>query len=168
MESLTSKVKNALNLDAQGTQQASSSASSTPAAAPVGTGHTFKSQDGSLPSNHQSGGRVLPPNTTEAQLDAALGDMKAIVGVTNVDVVDVNTLMDGDYMHQPKTHDGYYVLNQDELVASAVVRPGNTEEVQALVRIANKYKIPIWITSVGRNLGYGGAARTSPLLVFWY
>jgi FAD/FMN-containing dehydrogenase len=110
---------------------------------------------------------VLPPNTTEAQLDAALGEMKAIVGVTNVDVVDVNTLMDGDYMHQPKTHDGFYVLDQDELVASAVVRPGNTEEVQALVRIANKYKIPIWVTSVGRNLGYGGAARTSPP-VWWY
>jgi hypothetical protein len=165
MESLTSKVKHALNLDTQG-ETKSSSASSTPAAAPVGTGHTFKSQDGSSPSN-QARSRVLPPNTTEAQLDAALGEMKAIVGVTNVDVVDVNTLMDGDYMHQPKTHDGFYVLDQDEFVASAVVRPGNTEEVQALVRIANKYKIPIWVTSVGRNLGYGGAARTFPL-VFWY
>jgi hypothetical protein len=166
MESLTSKVKHALNLDAQGEPKSSSTASSTPASAPVGTGHTFKSQDGWLPSNHQSGSRVLPPNTTEAQLDVALGEMKAIVGVTNVDVVDANTLMDGDYMHQPKTHDGFYVLDQDELVASAVVRPGNTEDVQALVRIANKYKIPIWVTSIGRNLGYGGAARTRPRLEF--
>lgn len=157
VSSLTSKVKHALNLD--GSQE-------SPAAAPV-TGHTFKSHDGSLPSNYQPSNRVLPPNVSEAELDSALGEMRAIVGGTNVDTVDVSMLMDGDYMHQPKTHDGFYLLDQDELVASAVVRPGNTEEVQALVRIANKYKIPIWITSIGRNLGYGGAARiTAPIPFF--
>src|SRR5271154_198796 len=150
MDTLTSKVKQALSLD--DTAQPNSG---VPA-----SGHTFKSQDGSLPSNHQSQNRVLPPNVSEQNFDAALEEFRQIVGPSHVENVDSNMLMDGDYMHQPKTHDGFYVLDQKDLVASAVVRPGNTEDVQALVRIANKFKIPIWITSIGRNLGYGGAART--------
>lgn len=133
MESLTSKVQQALSLQGDSTTD--------------GAG------------NHRDEARVLPPNITEADFDKALEEFKEIVGRTHVETVDINTLMDGDYMHQPKTHDGFYVLDQNDLVASAVVRPGNTEEVQALVRIANKYKIPLWITSIGRNLGYGGAAR---------
>jgi len=40
----------------------------------------------------------------------------------------------------------------------AVVQPGTVEEVQAVVRIANEQKIPLWVVSTGRNLGYGGAA----------
>jgi hypothetical protein len=146
MESLTSKVKQALSLQGESTAN--------------GTGHTFKSDDGAFPSNHRDEARVLPPNVIEADFDKALEEFREIVGRTHVETVDINTLMDGDYMHQPKSHDGFYVLDQNDLVASAVVRPGNTEDVQALVRIANKYKIPLWITSIGRNLGYGGAART--------
>ena len=146
MESLTFKVKQALSLQGE-----------TPADV---TGHTFKSEDGSFPSNHRDEARVLPPNVTEAEFDKALEEFRKVVGRIHVEIVDMNTLMDGDYMHQPKTHDGFYVLDQKDLVASAVVRPGNTEDVQALVRIANKYKIPLWVTSIGRNLGYGGAART--------
>lgn len=46
----------------------------------------------------------------------------------------------------------------DELVASAAVAPGTTEEVQAIVRIANQLKIPIYPISTGKNLGYGGSA----------
>jgi 4-cresol dehydrogenase (hydroxylating) len=32
------------------------------------------------------------------------------------------------------------------------------EQVQAIVRIANAHKIPLWTVSTGRNLGYGGAS----------
>lgn len=148
MESLTTKVKQALSLQGETTAD--------------GTGHTFKSEDGSFPSNHRDEARVLPANVTEADFDKALDEFRQIVGRSHVETVDISTLMDGDYMHQPKTHDAFYVLDQTDLVASAVVRPGNTEEVQALVRIANKYKIPLWVTSIGRNLGYGGAARILP------
>jgi len=148
MESLTSKVKQALSLQGDSTSD--------------GTGHTFKSEDGSFPSNHRDEARVLPPNVTAAEFDKALDEFRQIVGGTHVETVDTNTLMDGDYMHQPKTHDCFYLLDQTDLVASAVVQPGNTEEVQAVVRTANKYKIPLWVTSIGRNLGYGGAARIHP------
>jgi len=46
----------------------------------------------------------------------------------------------------------------DELVASAAVAPDSVEQVQAVVKIANTYKIPIYPVSTGKNLGYGGSA----------
>jgi len=42
--------------------------------------------------------------------------------------------------------------------ASAAVAPASLEEVQAVVRIANKYAIPLYTISTGKNLGYGGSA----------
>jgi len=50
------------------------------------------------------------------------------------------------------------VTAEDDLAASAVVYPSSTEEVQLIVRWANEYRIPIFPISMGRNLGYGGAA----------
>ncbi len=43
------------------------------------------------------------------------------------------------------------VLDEEELVASAVVYPGSTEEVQTIVLWANKFGIPIFPISMGRN-----------------
>lgn len=47
---------------------------------------------------------------------------------------------------------------EDERVAAGAVAPASAEEVQAVVRIAYKYGIPIYPISTGKNLGYGGAA----------
>src|SRR5690554_2873868 len=56
--------------------------------------------------------------------------------------------------------DFYSVLwdEPEERLASAAVAPANVEEVQAVVRIANERRVPIYPISTGRNLGYGGAA----------
>lgn len=51
----------------------------------------------------------------------------------------------------PNTHDMMTILDEEELVASALVYPGSTEEVQKVVRWANKYLIPIFPISMGRN-----------------
>src|SRR5690606_31899216 len=45
-----------------------------------------------------------------------------------------------------------------ERVASAAVAPTTVEQVQAIVRTANKYQIPLYPISTGRNLAYGGSA----------
>lgn len=37
----------------------------------------------------------------------------------------------------------------------AIIRPANSDEVQECVKIANKYKIPIYPISCGKNWGYG-------------
>lgn len=44
-----------------------------------------------------------------------------------------------------------HVLDDEDLVASAVVYPGSTEEVQKVVLWANKFRIPISPISIGRN-----------------
>jgi len=51
------------------------------------------------------------------------------------------------------------MVEYDDFVCSAMVAPGSTEETQLVVRWANKHRIPIYPISIGRNLGYGGAAR---------
>lgn len=51
----------------------------------------------------------------------------------------------------PNTHDGMHILDDEELVASAVVYPGSTADVQKIVLWANKYRIPIFPISIGRN-----------------
>lgn len=43
------------------------------------------------------------------------------------------------------------VVDQEEFVASAVVYPGGVEDVQKIVRWANKHVIPIFPISIGRN-----------------
>lgn len=55
----------------------------------------------------------------------------------------------------PNTHDAMHVAEEDALVASAVVYPSTTEEVQKIVHWANKYRIPISPISIGRNCKFG-------------
>lgn len=43
------------------------------------------------------------------------------------------------------------IMDDEEFVASAIAYPGSTEEVQKIVRWANKYLIPIFPISMGRN-----------------
>lgn len=52
----------------------------------------------------------------------------------------------------------YHITTKEYLVASAVVAPRNVPEVQAIVRLCNDFEIPLWPFSIGRNVGYGGAA----------
>ena len=47
-----------------------------------------------------------------------------------------------------------------ELIPSAAVAPDSVEQVQDVVRAANRYKNPIYPLSTGKNLGYGGSAPT--------
>jgi hypothetical protein len=100
----------------------------------------------------------------EKEFNAALDEFRLIVG-DNVERVKLSTLIEGDYSNNPKTHDLYHMYEKEHFMASAVVKPASTEEVQAIVRVANKYKIPLWVTSMGRNLGYGGAARKTQIVL---
>lgn len=40
----------------------------------------------------------------------------------------------------------------------AVLMPSTVEEVQAILRIANEFRTPVWTSGQGRNNGYGGPA----------
>ncbi|KAI0119686.1 putative vanilly-alcohol oxidase [Daldinia grandis] len=103
----------------------------------------------------------LPPDVSLEDFEAAIKELRGAIGDGNVEVND-KPLVDGWYMQHPNTHDAFHITDQEELVSSAVVYPGSTEEVQTTVRWANKFGIPIYPISIGRNLGYGGAAPRIP------
>jgi 4-cresol dehydrogenase (hydroxylating) len=52
--------------------------------------------------------------------------------------------------------DPYWVPGDETFAASAVVQPTTTEQVQAIMRVANEFDVPVWPHSQGRNNGYGG------------
>ena len=99
---------------------------------------------------------ILPPDVTAAGLRDALKAIAAVVGEANVTVQTLQSMKpddEGHYYNLPKEHDLFYVLEKDHFLASAVVAPGSTEDVSAVVKIANQYLTPLWPVSIGRNLG---------------
>lgn len=92
---------------------------------------------------------ALPKGVSEKTFDAAIKEFRAILGDDNVItqdelLVSYNKIMipDSDENHTP----------------SAAICPRSTEEVQRCVAVCNKYKVPVWPVSTGRNLGYGTTA----------
>ncbi len=95
----------------------------------------------------------LPPRVSPAQFRSALKGFETIVGADWVMATDEDRDAYSDiYAPGPAT----------EWPASAAVSPATVEEVQAIVRLANQYKTPLWPVSRGKNLGYGTAAPRTP------
>ena len=92
-----------------------------------------------------------PPGVSSADFSAALEQFAAVVGEPQVFTSDEDLELYRDSF-SPYWHE------QEDSVPSAAVAPDTVEQVQAIVRIANKYKIPLWTISTGKNLAYGGSA----------
>lgn len=58
--------------------------------------------------------------------------------------------------------DPFSVLDEDPFVPAAAVLPDSVEQVREIVRIANRYRQPLWPISRGKNLAYGGPAPRHP------
>lgn len=56
----------------------------------------------------------------------------------------------------------FHIIGKEYFVASAVVAPRAVPEVQSIMRLCNDFEIPVWPFSIGRNVGYGGAAPRVP------
>ncbi len=91
---------------------------------------------------------VLPPGVNARSFDRALQDFRSVVGEDWVFATD----QDRD------TYLDHFGFDQAAHVGGAAVAPRTTEDVQAIVRIANEFKIPLWPISRGKNFGYGSAA----------
>lgn len=94
---------------------------------------------------------ALPPNVSQASFDAALAAWRNVVGADWVFTKDEDVALYKD-AYSP------FWGEPEEKVASAAVAPRTVEEVQAIVRSANQYRIPLYTISTGRNLAYGGSA----------
>ena len=92
---------------------------------------------------------ILPPSVPQSVFDRALNDFAAVVGRDWV----LSTEED-----RTTYLDVYALGDGSDHIASAAVAPQSVEEIQAILRIANEYKIPLWPVSRGKNLGYGGSA----------
>jgi 4-cresol dehydrogenase (hydroxylating) len=58
--------------------------------------------------------------------------------------------------------DPYSVFEDDPFVPLAAVCPDSVEQVREILRVANRYRHPLWPISRGKNLAYGGAAPRLP------
>jgi 4-cresol dehydrogenase (hydroxylating) len=94
---------------------------------------------------------AIPPGVKPADFTAALQAFEAAVGKDWVFTSDEDVALYRDAYSQMWGE-------AEDRQASAAVAPSSVEEVQAVVRAANRYKIPIYPISTGRNLGYGGSA----------
>ena len=92
---------------------------------------------------------IQVPHLSEHALNSALEEFAAVVGSEAV-VTAGEELSEFRDPFQPPSWDDY--------TASAVVMPTTVEQIQAIVRIANEQKVPLWPHGQGKNNGYGGAA----------
>ena len=96
---------------------------------------------------------TLPPRVPAARFQQALKAYEGVVGR--------GWVLAGDEDRDAYS-DIYAPGPEAEWPASAAVAPGSVEEVQAIVRLANEYRTPLWPVSRGRNLGYGANAPRLP------
>ncbi len=97
--------------------------------------------------------KVLPPGVGAAAFASAVREWTAIVGADWVFTSDEDL--------EPY-RDPYSLVwgEANEYLASAAVAPDTAEQVAAIVKVANKYKVPLYPISTGKNFTYGGAAPT--------
>jgi 4-cresol dehydrogenase (hydroxylating) len=94
---------------------------------------------------------ILPHNVNEKDFLNAIKEFEKIVGKEWVfkEEEDINLYRDA---YSPCWDE------PQEPIPSLAVAPKEVEEVQEIVKIANKYKIAIFPISTGKNLGYGSSA----------
>jgi 4-cresol dehydrogenase (hydroxylating) flavoprotein subunit len=92
---------------------------------------------------------TLPPVPSEKALSAALDGFVAAVGSAAVLTSEAELA---------EFRDPFAYATWDDYTASAVVMPTTVEEIQAILRVANEHKVPLWTHGQGRNNGYGGPA----------
>lgn len=96
---------------------------------------------------------MLAPRVSKASFARLLAEMRAVVG-------DAWVYADDQGLRSYKK--SYTPDPQLQHVPVGAVAPQSVEEVQAIVRIANHYRQPIWTVSTGKNMGYGSATPATP------
>jgi len=90
-----------------------------------------------------------PPGVSEQDFQRALTEFREAVG-------DDWVFSSDEDLHAYRDHFSYIKDQPNELIPSAAVGPQEVEQVQAIVRTANRYRIPLYAISTGKNFAYGG------------
>lgn len=97
--------------------------------------------------------QILPKGITADGFAHALDEFRKVVGREFVFTGDALS----GYL------DPYGITSEEDAhTPSAAVAPASTEQVQEIVRAANRFGVPLWPVSCGKNLGYGGASPRMP------
>ena len=90
----------------------------------------------------------LPPGFTAQKMDQARRAFEAALGAGKVFFDDLDR----------QTYRDKFWVDEGAHIPSGAIAPTSVEEVQAAVRVANQFRVPIFPISRGKNLGYGGSA----------
>ncbi len=92
---------------------------------------------------------VLPEGVSSESFDEALKEYRKILGDDNV-LVGLDETVSYRKIMLP--------IDEMTVAPSGALMPTSVEEIQAILKVCNKYKIPVWTISTGKNFGYGSAA----------
>jgi 4-cresol dehydrogenase (hydroxylating) flavoprotein subunit len=91
---------------------------------------------------------VLPAGISSAVFARALGELRKAVGSENV-LTDREALLPYEKLMLAAPAEDY--------APSGAILAATVEQVQGVLAVCNKYRVPLWPISTGRNFGYGGA-----------
>ncbi|KAK4185400.1 putative vanillyl-alcohol oxidase [Podospora australis] len=94
---------------------------------------------------------VLPPGVSQEAFDKAITAFIAILGKESVFIGPGLS----DYIDPYDIHEADPSKRK---VPSAAVCPSSTDQLKAVLGVANQFSVPLWHFSRGKNLGYGGPA----------
>ena len=92
---------------------------------------------------------VLPPGLDQDVFERALDEFRAAIGAEWVFTTDADR---ASYL------DPFEIGDQDVHASSAALAPDGVDDLRKILRIANRYRIPLWPVSMGKNFAYGTAA----------
>ncbi|MBV9800846.1 MAG: FAD-binding oxidoreductase [Solirubrobacterales bacterium] len=92
---------------------------------------------------------TVPQAVSPRALSSALAEFTDVLGEERV-LISPTELRE---FRDPFQHESW-----DDYTGSAVLEPTRVEEIQEVVRIANRHCVPLWTHGQGRNNGYGGPA----------
>jgi len=96
---------------------------------------------------------ILPEGVSKEDFGRAINEFRAVLGNDSV-VVTPEGMTSYSKIMLP--------VDDDAHKPSGAVVPHSVEEVRHILAICNKYRVPVWPISTGKNLGYGSAAPATP------
>lgn len=91
---------------------------------------------------------VLPADVSSAVLERALAELRRVVGDAFV-ATDPEQLLPYEKLMLPADEENHR--------PAAAVIPASVQQVQGVLAVCNKYRVPLWPISTGRNFGYGSS-----------
>lgn len=92
----------------------------------------------------------LPPGVSREDFDQAIAEIRKIVGA-NMVFTDHEGDLRGYLDHMS-------AVAPETRMPSAAIAPADVAEIQGVLQIANRYKLPLWTYGNGKNFAYGGPA----------